>query len=73
MKVSQLLKVMDKTDLVAIYDANKGIGNNRIYDGEVRGIKRDDPINGYHIHKVFAYDDVVIMEAAEPRMKGGAE
>ena len=73
MKVSQLLKVMDRTDFVSIFDAEKGIGNNRIYQGEVRGVKKDDAVNGYHITKVFAYDDVVIMEATEPRKKGGAE
>lgn len=69
MRVSQLLKVMDKEDYVAIFDPNKGIGENRIYDGEVRGVKRDNPINSYHIVKVFAFDDSVIMEAAEPKKR----
>ena len=71
MKVSQLLKVMDKTDFVAVFDAEKPIGENRIYQGEVRGIKKDDTVNGYHVTKVFANDDTVIMEAAKPSKKGG--
>ncbi len=70
MKVSQLLKVMDKTDFVSVFDNDKPITNNRLYQGEVRGIKKDNPINSYHIIKVFAFDDVVIMEAAEPKKKG---
>lgn len=73
MRVSQLLHAMDKEELIAIFDGEKNIGNNRIYEGEVRGIKKDNPINQYHINCVFAYDDVVIMEAISPKMKGGAE
>lgn len=73
MRVSQLQKVMDRTDFVSIFDAEKGIGENRIYQGEVRGIKKDDAVNRYHITKVFAYDDVIIIEAVKPRKQGGAE
>lgn len=73
MRVSQLLKVMDKTDLVSIFDAEKSIKENLIYEGEVRGVKKDNIVNGYHINKVFAYDDIVIMEAVKPSKKGGAE
>ena len=40
MRVSQLLHAMDKEELIAIFDGEKGIGNNRIYEGEVRGIER---------------------------------
>ena len=71
MKVSQLLKVMDKTDWVSVFDAEKPISENLIYEGEVRCIKRDNAINGYHVTKVFAYDDIVIIEAAKPSKKGG--
>lgn len=70
MRVSQLLKVMDKTDFVSVFDSDKPISNNRLYQGEVRGIKKDNPINSYHIVKVFAYDDAVIMEAVMPKKKG---
>lgn len=71
MKVSQLLKVIDKTDWVSIFDAEKSVVENLIYEGEVRGVKKDDTINGYHVSKVFAYDDIVIMEAVKPSKKGG--
>ena len=71
MRVSQLLKVMDKTEFVAVFDAKKPIGENRIYQGEVRGIKKDDTVNGYHVTLVFANDDMVIVEAAKPSKKGG--
>lgn len=73
MRVSQLLKVMDKTDFVSVFDNDKPITNNRLYQGEVRDIKKDNPINRYHIIKVFAYDDVVIMEVVEPKRKGATD
>lgn len=71
MKVSQLLKVMDKTDWISVFDAEKSIEENLIYEGEVRGVKKDNTVNGYHITKVFAYDDILIMEAVKPSKKGG--
>lgn len=73
MKVSQLLKVMDKTDWVTIFDAKKSIKENLIYEGKVQGVKKDNTVNGYHVSKVFAYDDIVIMEAVKPSKKGGAK
>lgn len=75
MKVSQLLYRMDRTDYVSIFDGSKNIDENRLYQGEVRGIKKDNPVNGYLVVKLFAYEDVVIMEVELPRvkMKGGVE
>ena len=62
MKVSQLLHVMDKDDDIIIEDEST------IYKGEVRGIKRDDPINRMHVDHVFACDNKMFV-----LVKGGAE
>ena len=70
MRVSQLLKLMDKTDFVGIFDAEKPIGKDRIYQGEVRGIKKDDPVNINRVVKVFAYDDSIIIQAAKSKTRG---
>ena len=65
MKVSQLLHTIDRDDCVAIDDKNAPIDRNRIYDGTVRGIRKDDPINKMHVLCVFAADDKIhILEEA---------
>lgn len=68
MKVSQLLHVMDKDDDIIIEDESKRIDRMTIYKGEVRGIKRDDPINRMHVDHVFACDNTMFV-----LVKGGAE
>ena len=69
MRVSQLLHTMDKEVLITILDAEKTIANHLLYEGDVRGITRDNPINGYHVTKIFAYDDIVVAEVKEPKSK----
>lgn len=59
MKVSQLLHTIDREDLIVINDRDLPINTMRIYDGEVRGLKRDDPINKMHVVSIFADDDVI--------------
>lgn len=66
MRVSQLLKVMDKDDEIVIDDFGKRIDEMRIYNGTVRGITRDDPINKMHIYSVAAYDHTIIVLAGAP-------
>jgi hypothetical protein len=66
MRVSQLLKVMDKDDEIVIDDFGKPIDKMMIYNGAVRGIKRDDPINKMHIYSVNAYDYTIIVLAGYP-------
>ena len=73
MKVSQLIHAMDKDELIIINDGNRRISNMCIYHGEVRGIKKDNPINRYHIHHLFADGDTIVVLAENQREKGGAE
>lgn len=73
MRVSQLLKVMDKDDAVVVDDYDAPIDRMTIYQGSVRGVKRDDPINKMHIMSVCANDDTILLLAVNPKEKGGAE
>lgn len=70
MKVSQLLSVMDKDQPVFINDPNEPIDNRCLYSGRVKGIKRDDRINEYHIEEIFPFDDLLIVFAIEQKEKG---
>lgn len=70
MRVSQLIHAMDKDDYIIINDGNKRITNMCIYDGEVRGIKKDNPINRYYIHNIFADGDTIVVLAEDQRKKG---
>lgn len=71
MRVSQLIHAMDKDDLIIINDGNKKITELEVYRGEVRGIKKDDPINRYHVHHIFADGDTIVVLAEKQRAKGG--
>lgn len=73
MKVSQLLHAMDKDDLIVIDDYDKPIDKMTLYKGNVRGIKRDNPINKMHIMSVCADDDTILVLAVKQKLKGGAE
>ena len=70
MRVSQLLRAMDRDDMIAIDDGDKRISSMRIYNGTVRGIKKDDPINQYHVHHIFADGDVICILAEKQRKEG---
>ena len=61
MKVSQLLHAMDREDDIIIGNGNERIDRMTIYKGEVRGIKRDDPVNRMHVEHVFACDNVMVV------------
>lgn len=73
MRVSQLIHAMDRDDLIIINDGNKRITNMQVYSGSVRGIKKDNPINRYYVHNIFADGDTIVVLAENQRMKGGAE
>ncbi len=73
MKISQLLHAMDREDNIIINDEEENIDKNRLYCGNVRGIYRDSPINKYHITKIFAYGDVIVVFAVEPKWKGAKQ
>lgn len=71
MKVSQLLHAMDKDDLIVIDDYDKPIDKMTLYKGNVRGIKRDNPINKMHILSICADDDTILVLVVKPKLKGG--
>ena len=74
MKVSQLLHTMDKRADIVIHEGNApDIESMKIFDGEVRDIKRDDPINKMHVHYIYACDDTLYILADKPRKKGEQE
>ena len=73
MKISQLTKVMDKDDEIIIDDGNKKIDRNRVYQGTVRGIKLDNPINKMHVVVIYPYDNKLLVSAEHPTEKGGGE
>lgn len=64
MKLSQLLKVMDRDDgiIVNTADQNVGINRKRLYTGTVRGIHKDSPLNKGHIKFLRAMDDSILVE-----------
>lgn len=72
MRVSQLISVMDRDDWIIIDDYSEPVDRMTVYHGTVRGIKRDDPINGMHVEAVFASGDMIVVLAARPRGKGEA-
>ncbi|MBE5943260.1 MAG: hypothetical protein E7264_12140 [Lachnospiraceae bacterium] len=71
MKISQLTKVMDKDDEIVIDDGNKSVDRMRVYEGAVRGIKRDSPINKMHVVVIYPYDNKLLVLAEYPTEKGG--
>ena len=73
MRVSQLIHAMDRSDIIVIDDYNAPVFKNRIYCGEVRGIKRDDPINKMHVSSICADGDVLLVLAEKPRWKGATD
>lgn len=71
MRVSQLIYNMDKDDEIVINDFDKPIDQMTIYQGAVRGIKKDNPINKMHIEFISADNDIISVLATNPRPKGG--
>ena len=67
MRLSQLIHVMDRDDWIIVNEGGEGITNMEVYNGKVRGIKKDDPINRYRVHNIFADVDniVVLIEKGE--------
>lgn len=66
MKLSQLIHAMDREDVIIVNDEGQPVDETCLYRGEVRGIKRDDPLNKRHITKLFAFDDMVVVFTVEP-------
>ncbi len=73
MRVSQLIHAMDKNDIIVIDDYDAPIDKMTIYQGTVRGIKRDNPVNQMHVSSICAKDDTILVLAENPRKKGEQE
>lgn len=61
MKLSQLLYVIDREDKICVSDFNKPIEHSLLFQGEVKGIKKDNEINKMHVLNVTAYDDELLI------------
>lgn len=62
MRLSQLTKVMNRNDRITVMLSAAPVDQMCLYDGMIRGIYRDNPINRGHITTLLAYDNVVIVE-----------
>lgn len=71
MRVSQLIHAMDREDRIVIDDFDKKIDQMRIFDGIVRWIKKDSPINKMHVLSICADNDTIVVLAINQRAKGG--
>jgi hypothetical protein len=60
---------MDKDDEIIIDDGNKKIDRQLVYQGTVRGIGRDNPINKMHVVVIYPYDNklLVLAEYLNPK------
>ena len=56
-----------RDEIITLIDREAPIDENRLYRGAVRGIYRDNPLNKYHITKIFAFDDEIIVSVVEPK------
>lgn len=61
MRVSQITKVMDKDDWIEITDEKAKFGENELYRGPVRGIKKDAPFNKCHVQALAAVHDEIFV------------
>ena len=64
MKLSQLLKVMDKDDVIIVNkaDHNLGLNDKRLYRGTVKGIYKDNPLNKGHIKYLLPFGNQILVE-----------
>lgn len=62
MKLSQLLKVMDKDDDIIIYEYEKSIINKPIFRGNVKNIHKESPLNKGHIKYLLPCNNRILVE-----------
>ena len=72
MKLSALLHKLCKGDLVRVAEVNKN-KDEKLYDGKVCGIDRDDPINAYIVRHIFADHGVITVIVEKPRTEENDE
>ena len=73
MKISQVLHKMQRADQVHIFDSTVPIDKNTLYEGTVRGIKRDDPLNGRFVTGIWVCNDTLVLDVATPKRRGKNE
>ena len=71
MRVSQLLKVMDRDKLIVIDNLSANIENMTMFQGPVKGIKKEDPINSMHVEVVDAVGDILFLLVSKPTNQNG--
>ena len=57
MRLSQLTRRIDRDDTIMVFDEKAHVDQNLLYAGRVRGIKREDPINGAFVEGIMAQDN----------------
>lgn len=63
MKLSQLIHAMDRDDKIIVNTCkNVPINKKCLYQGKVRGIYKDSPLNKGYIRFLMASDDMIIVE-----------
>ena len=67
MTVSQLTYVVRKDDYIVVHDTEGGL----VYDGLVRGTKKDDPVNTMFVLNVSARGGKIYIRATESKKKRG--
>ena len=72
MKLSGLLHKLCKGDLVSVAEVNKK-KDEKLYDGKVCGIDRDDPINAYIVRHIFVDHGKITAVVEKPRTEENNE
>jgi hypothetical protein len=67
MKVSQLTYVMGKSGRISVHSGEGAI----VFDGFVREMKKDNPVNKMYVTSVFAHGGIIYVRAVEPINKRG--
>ena len=69
MKLSQLLHKMERDARIIVEDTSLPIDRMRVYEGEVRRIKRDAEINSFYVEHVLVVGNVLVVLAGKPNRK----
>lgn len=67
MRLSQLTRRMDKDDEICVMDSEASIDQNLLYEGRVRGIRREDPLNGAFVECICAADSVICVAVSQKK------
>lgn len=68
MRLSQLTRRINRDDMIMVFEQNAPVDQNLLYEGRVRGIKRDNPINRMSVSHVCAVGDTIVVEVVKWRI-----